>query len=86
MKMEILKILVILIVLTVLALPTSFFIGLFSDVANTKFISASDGSTGPAFDYFIKTFKNIVLWIWIIYPPLHFTIFYTKKYFYRCIK
>lgn len=86
MRKEILKILVILIVLSVLALPASFLIAMFSDVVNTKFISAADGSTGPAFDYFIKTFKSILLWIWIIYPLLHFFISYIKKRFFRSIK
>lgn len=78
--------LVILIVLSVLALPVSFVIVLFSDVANTTFISASDGKTGPAFEYFVKTLKNILVLIWIIYPLLHFTIIYTKKRFFRSDK
>ena len=86
MKKKILIILVVLIILSVLALPVSFVLTLFSDVANTTFISASDGHTGPAFDYFVKVFKNILLLIWIIYPLLHFTISYTKKRFFRAAK
>jgi len=86
MKNKILIILVVLIVLSVLALPVSFVIVLFSDVANTTFISAYDGKTGPAFDYFVKAFKNILLLIWIIYPLLHFSVFYTKKRFFRAAK
>lgn len=76
-------ILVILIVLSVLALPVSFVIALFSDVANTTFISAADGKTGPAFDYFVKVFKNILILIWVIYPLLHITVLYMKKRFSR---
>jgi hypothetical protein len=67
-------------VFSILTFPAAFIIIIVLQIENhSKFISAADGSVGPAFDAYLTICGIILSLIWISYPAYKLI----KKYFER---
>ena len=80
MKTKFILIIIFQILLSGLALPAAFIIMIVFDIeSQSKFISASDGSTGPAFYAFLKIWGLLVILIWLAYPAFKLIKTYFKN-------
>lgn len=67
-------------ILSGLAFPAAFIVMIvFGIESHSKFISASDGSTGPAFYALLKIWGILLLLIWLVYPAFKLYKYYFKK-------
>lgn len=68
-KIKHVAIVVIKIICSVIAIPGAFLLMFIFDIhMNSKFISASDGSTGPGFRAYLLILALLLIIIWCTYP------------------
>ena len=80
MKTKFILTIIILFILSGLAFPAAFIIMIvFGIESQSKFISAADGSTGPAFYALLKIWGILLLLIWLAYPTFKLIKYYFKK-------
>lgn len=80
MKTKFILIIVFQFILSGFAFPAAFIIMIVFDIeSHSKFISASDGSTGPAFYALLKIWGILLVLIWLAYPVFKLMKYYFKK-------